>query len=184
MLLIACNKDDPGKPGPIPEPNIPVYVPAGKRNFLYGYGSGSGYKNGNKFYFTTATWDPPPPSDDTLLFILYLNTFEPDPDSIFLREDISFNKGFAPNEKGYFDKRPLQYILFIDGGDVGSQDDYDLDTTRPYFVNIAEADYDKNIIRGNMEAHFNLRDTVNKQSKKSPNHVHFTEMYFETKYRK
>lgn len=181
FVLPSCQKDDrivtPVDKEPIPEKGIPIYVPAGRWSWYYAYGTGSGYKNGNKFAFTPSTWELPEKED---VYSLLINTFS-SPDSIYLREVISI---LLPEKPGlYTADRDPGYIGLIDGGDITNFDRYKLDRSKPYWIDVEIADKEKNMIKGTMEAHFYLIDTVNKYYADTPNHLHFTNLKFETKYK-
>jgi len=179
LVLISCGKDDPIPPvdsEPIPENNIPIYVPGRKGTYYFGYGNGNGYKNGNKFAFTAATEESPLNSG---IYAIFICTYAKD--SLSLREVMGAR---LPDLIGRNDDFRASYIVVYGDGDVFGNDNYTLDTTKPHWIEIKEMDKDKNIIKGTMEAHFNLDDTINKDSPNNPNHVKFTKLNFETKFKK
>lgn len=180
LTISSCQKENPivipVDPEPIPEKGIPIYVPAGRWALYYGHGTGSGYKNGNKFAFTPSSWEIP---EKPGTYSVFINTFAA-PDSVFQREEMG---GIIPDKPGIDNDFQAYYGLVIDGGDVPSQDWYKLDLSKPHWINIDVIDKAKNMIKGSMEAHFYLIDTVNKFDVKNPNHVHFTNLQFETKFK-
>jgi len=177
LLIMSCDKDPivPVEKEPIPEKGIPVYVPAGKWSWYFDHGKGQGYKNGNKFAFTPSTWELPEKPGSYSVFI---TTFV-GKDSVFLKEVMG---GFLPDKTGRIDNFDASYQIMEDD-DVASRDKYLLDTTHPHWINIEVLDQANNIIKGQMEAHFFLIDTVNKHDPVNPNHVHFTNLKFETKFK-
>ncbi|WKZ64035.1 MAG: hypothetical protein QY315_04400 [Saprospiraceae bacterium] len=182
ILIVAClfcNSCDKDKEM---MSSIPIYTPYAPSNCNCDCCQiESCLKNGHLMYYTYST--------ARLLNPIYKNVFAFNCltayiDSVSKRESFGFS--YIPKlgrqtilHGGELDvSRSCSYNLWIDDGDVPSKDDYYLDTTRSNFVEITHLDTINRIVGGRAEAHFKIKDAVNKFDKSNPDKVDLTDIKF------